>query len=349
MFLLIPYRVDVPLYRYPIANYVIIAAIAVCFGVEMANLDSPESIEPFVLNGWQPLGLIGHIFLHGGIMHLVGNLLFLWVFGNAVCEKLGNIAYPFVFLGLGVLAAAAHNLMSDAPVIGASGAINGVVGMFLVWFPINEISCFYLIWFIIRVWYGWFDLSSYWMILLWLLFDIAGAALGGDNVAYWAHLGGFAAGMVLAAFLTKLEWVMIYDGERTLLDVFHLRKSTAQRAQEYARAHPPKNAVLATAGYAPPAVVEAPPKPIPLVEHEPLILPSEARKKQEAMPPIELPAAPPVREKVSDAFSAPAPPSAPKFIRFQCRCGKSLKAPPEKAGKRAQCPACKEIVQVPTE
>lgn len=327
--MLIPYRVDVPLYRYPISNWAIIAAIVVCFGVEIAHLDNPESIEPFVLDGWRPLGLVGHIFLHGGLFHLLGNLLFLWVFGNAVCEKMGNIAYPFVFLALGVLAGAAHNLMSADPVIGASGAINGVVGMFLVWFPLNEISCFYLIWFFIKVWYDWFSVSSYWMILLWLAFDIFGAATGGDHVAYWAHLGGFAAGMALAAFLTKMEWVMIYDSERTLLDIFHLRKSTVQRAQEYARTHSSKSAVRGSAGYSPLPAVTAAPQAIPLADNEPLVLPSEARRKQE--------------EKVSGTFSD----AAPKAILFTCRCGKSLKAAPEKAGKRARCPACKEIVAIP--
>jgi len=83
----------------------------------------------------------------------------------------------------------------------------------------------------------------------------------------------------------------------------------------------------------PPPVAEPPPKPIPLAGQEPLVLPSDARKKQAAMPPLELPNA--------------APPVAPQSITFKCRCGKSLKAAPEQAGKRARCPGCKEIVQVP--
>ncbi len=341
MFLLIPYRVDVPLYRYPIANYVIVAVIIACYVAQEAtgHVTDLEGV-PFVLDGWQPLGLIGHIFLHGGLMHLAGNLLFLWVFGNAVCEKVGNIAYPFVFVGLGVLAGAAHNLMSDAQVIGASGAINGVVGMFLIWFPINEISCFYLTWFIVKVWYGWFDLSSYWMILLWLLFDLAGAVLGGGDVAYWAHLGGFAAGMFLAVFLTELRWVTIEEGERTLLDILRRRNSATERGREYSRVHASNKTALGSGAHAPLPAVTAPPQPLPLAEHEPLILPSEARKKQEQTPPLELPAAP------SDA-PADATGDA-HFIRFHCRCGKSLKAPPEQAGKRAQCPRCKLFVLVPT-
>ena len=324
MFLLIPYRVDVPLYRYPIANWVIIAAIIACFGVQEAtgHVSDLEGV-PFVLNGWQPLGLVGHIFLHGGIMHLVGNLLFLWVFGNAICERLGNIAYPLVFLALGVLAGAAHNLiMVDVPVIGASGAINGVVGMFLIWFPINEISCFYLVWFIIKVWYGFFDLSSYWIILLWLIFDALGAVLGGGDVAYWAHLGGFGAGMVLAALLTLSGVIEVGEGERTLLDVLHLRRSSAP--PEEAKPWRTKGRVAAYGLLPETKAPPPPPQPIPLADHEPLVLPSEAVKK-----------------------AAVAPPGEEKMILFTCRCGRALKAPPEKAGQRAQCPTCKEIVQVP--
>ena len=80
MFLLVPYRVDVPLYRRPIANYVILALLVVCYIIERTqmpfgavSLSEAPAIAPFVLNGWNPLGLIGHIFLHGGIFHLAGN------------------------------------------------------------------------------------------------------------------------------------------------------------------------------------------------------------------------------------------------------------------------------------
>jgi len=126
MFLLVPYRVDVPLYRWPIANYVLLAVLVVCYILEQTA--PVPAIEPFVLNGWNPLGLVGHIFLHGGIFHLVGNMIFLWVFGNAVCEKVGNIAYPFLFLGLGIAGGMAHLLLSGHPAIGASGAISGGAG-----------------------------------------------------------------------------------------------------------------------------------------------------------------------------------------------------------------------------
>jgi len=202
--LFIPYRADVAITRWPIANFVLLALIVLCFGAQLSAPAGIAALEPFILTDWSASGLIGHIFLHGGVMHLVGNMIFLWVFGNAVCGKVGNVAYPFVFLGLGVFAGAMHLLFKGGAAVGASGAINGVVGMFLVWFPLNTISMLYFVWllFIIRV--GTFELSSYWLILLWLAFDILGASLDLPSVAYWAHLGGFAAGFCLAALLTKL-------------------------------------------------------------------------------------------------------------------------------------------------
>ena len=133
------------------------------------------------------------MWLHGGLLHLLGNLLFLWVFGNAVCAKIGNLRYLLLYVLLGVTAGIAHLLISRGAVIGASGAINGVVGMYLVLFYENEITCLFAFWLIVlyvRV----FAVSSIWMILLWLLWDVVGALLpGGSNVAYFAHLGGFAA------------------------------------------------------------------------------------------------------------------------------------------------------------
>ena len=144
----IPYRVDVPIRRWPIANFVILALLLICYVIERAQIpETYASLEPFVLaKGNLCLGLIGYIFLHGDILHLAGNMLFLWVFGNAVCVRVGNLAYPFIFLALGAVAGIAHLSLNGAPAIGASGAINGIVGMFLVWFPTNHISVFY-IWF----------------------------------------------------------------------------------------------------------------------------------------------------------------------------------------------------------
>jgi membrane associated rhomboid family serine protease len=253
--LLVPYRMDVPLYRWPIANFVLLGLLVVCYVIE--QLSDVPALVPFVLTGWNLTGLVGHIFLHGGILHLAGNMIFLWVFGNAVCEKVGNIAYPFLFIGLGMAGGVAHLLFGGQPAIGASGAISGVMAMSLIWFPINEISSFYFVWFFIFIRYGWFEVSSYWLMLLWLAIQVLGAALGFGGVAYWAHIGGFAAGFALAIALMTLRLVSMDDTERTLLDIVGLRTAWRDRVAGLSRTLRRDRALNYTS---------LPPRPIPLAQ-----------------------------------------------------------------------------------
>ena len=126
------------------------------------------------------------------------------------------MAYFFIDAALAWFAAAMHLTFVGGPMIGASGAINGIVGVFLLWYPLNSSSCIY--WFYIRG--GTFQISSYWMILFWLMFDIWGVASGGGSVAYWAHVGGFVAGLSLGAILLLTRAVKMVDLERSLIDVF---------------------------------------------------------------------------------------------------------------------------------
>jgi membrane associated rhomboid family serine protease len=217
--MLIPYQVDVPMSRWPIANFALIGlTMVVSIGAMFSDIDT-ESIRPLILDGWSPTGMFGHMFLHAGVVHLIGNMLFLWVFGNAVCAKIGNLPCPFLYLGLGFLAAATHNIFDSGPAIGASGAINGIVGMFLVFYPLNDVTCLYFV--IYRG--GSFSLSSVWMILAWLVFDIWGATAGFGPVAYWAHLGGFFAGAGLAALILSAGWGNMTSAERSLIELLTRR------------------------------------------------------------------------------------------------------------------------------
>ncbi len=329
MLLLVPYRMDVPLYRRPIANYVLLALLVVCYVIEQSylpdsftSLTEIPALAPYVLTGWNPLGLVGHIFLHGGIMHLAGNMVFLWVFGNAVCEKVGNVVYPLLFLGLGVAAGMTHLLFDGHPAIGASGAISGVMAMCLIWFPINEISCFYFVWFIIFIRYGWFEVSSFWIMLLALAFDFLGVALGLGGVAYWAHIGGFAAGFVLAIALMALRWVSMDDTERTLLDIFGLRSAWRDRVAA-ARALRSGYAEGALSGRGPFARHPATPS-------------ASMPPRVHRLPPPE----PPPR---------PLPVALEATIPVLCPCGKLLKAKREFAGRTGRCPACLAPIVIPKE
>lgn len=212
--LIAPYQVDVPMARWPIANFLIIGfTLMVFFGIR-AGMFLPQDITPFVLQLRQPSGIPGHMFLHFGWMHILGNMLFLWTYGNAICAKLGNVTYLLVYVLLGCTSGVVHLLVDGQPAIGASGAINGIVGMFLVYYPRNDVSFFILI--PPRT----FQISSVWLILFWLVFDIWGASQGseGQRVAYWAHLGGFGAGFLLAAALLYMGIVRMGPSEQSLFD-----------------------------------------------------------------------------------------------------------------------------------
>ncbi|MCS7270849.1 MAG: rhomboid family intramembrane serine protease [Gemmataceae bacterium] len=160
-------------------------------------------------------GLIGHVLVHADWIHLLGNMYFLWLFGNAVCAKVGNGVYVLIYFTLGIVAGIAALVTGFIPSVGASGAINGIVGMFLVWFLLNEVDVFYVFFFE----GGFFSVSSGWLILFWTVFDIWGLIQGGDHINYVAHLAGLVAGIGLAIALLKLNWVKMERGERSLLQV----------------------------------------------------------------------------------------------------------------------------------
>ncbi|MCC5830058.1 MAG: rhomboid family intramembrane serine protease [Phycisphaeraceae bacterium] len=209
----IPYHVDVPKRRLPVANFAIIGVTLFYYVVTVMS-GGIQRGDPLVLDGWAPTGMFGAVLLHADLVHLLGNMLFLWLFGNAVCAKLGNVPYLAVYALLAFVSAAVHNIFDGSPAIGASGAINGIVGMFLIWYPRNNISCYR---FFIVV-FDTFRCSSIWMILLWFAFDIWGVVSGGDGIAYHAHIGGLIGGALLAILLLQKRMVEMRPTEESLLD-----------------------------------------------------------------------------------------------------------------------------------
>jgi membrane associated rhomboid family serine protease len=147
------------------------------------------------------------MFLHGGLLHLAGNLLYLWIFGDNVEDELGHGRYLVFYLGSGILAALLQGVLSPSstvPMIGASGAIAGVLGAYFVlhprarivtlvplflFFPLVEVPAwlYLLFWFLMQFWAGTSSLAS------------GSGAEGG--VAWWAHVGGFVSGLLLLALL----------------------------------------------------------------------------------------------------------------------------------------------------
>lgn len=219
----IPYHVDVPMERWPVANWVLLGCMVLAFGVQNAVVT--ERLMPYVLQGWSAKGLFGHIWLHGGLVHLVGNMLFLWLFGNAVCAKIGNGFYVLLYLLFGLVAASVHLLIDGDPAIGASGAVNGVVGMFLVFYPRNDVTC----WFFFGLRGGTFSVSSLWLILLYFILDIVGTIWGGGAVAYAAHVGGFLAGFALACALLVSGRVQMAPEEESFLAILCRSRARKRR------------------------------------------------------------------------------------------------------------------------
>jgi rhomboid family protein len=219
VFFLIPYHVGVPMRCRPWMNWVLIAVTVVFYPLCVSSGDLTDVGKHLASGGKGWAGFIGHVLVHADLFHLLGNMLFLWVFGNAVCAKVGNPAYPFVYLGLGFLSGLVSHLVHPQLAVGASGAINGVVGMFVVWYLLNDISCLYAYWFFTRGDAGTFSVSSYWMILLWFAFDVWGVFRGGGPVDYVAHVAGFVAGFALAVGLLLTGLVEMERGERSLVQV----------------------------------------------------------------------------------------------------------------------------------
>lgn len=186
--LLIPVQTQVVFLRYPWVNLFWIGLCVLGF-VTFNLVGAGTGVLPWlVLDGWSPIGMIGHGFVHADFMHLLGNMLFLWIFGNAVNERYGQGRYLLFAVGGALLSATVHNLFDGSPAIGASGAVNAVVGAYLILYPVNRVDCFW--WVLIRA--GTFQLPGYVLIVFWFVRDVWGALAGGGlPVAYWAHLGGF--------------------------------------------------------------------------------------------------------------------------------------------------------------
>ncbi|MCL4819676.1 MAG: rhomboid family intramembrane serine protease [Vicinamibacteria bacterium] len=149
--------------------------------------------------------LVTCMFLHGGFMHLVGNMLFLWIYGDNVERRLGAIPYLLAYLATGAMGTLSHALVfSDSPVplVGASGAISGLLGLYFVWFPRNSVRMLMLFPpFVMQV----IEVPARFVLGAYVVFDnlLPFLAAGHGGVAHGAHLGGFVGGAALAWWLNR--------------------------------------------------------------------------------------------------------------------------------------------------
>ena len=152
------------------------------------------------------------MFLHGGWLHLIGNMWFLWIFGNNVEDSMGRARFLAFYILCGLLAAAAQvivNPSSPIPMVGASGAISGVMGAYLILYPKVRVHLLVFLGFFITT----VSVPAYFMLIYWALLQALGSVPlmsgegGGGGVAFMAHLGGFIAGAVLIKLFVKEELV----------------------------------------------------------------------------------------------------------------------------------------------
>jgi membrane associated rhomboid family serine protease len=209
---------DNPTVRPPVVTYFL---IGLCIGAFLWQLGHNEreilftyGMIPAELFGlWRPpqpyqalpawAKLCTSMFLHGGWFHLMGNLLYLWIFGNNIEDVLGRGRYLFFYFCCGTAAALAQALSNPAshvPMVGASGAIAGVLGAYLLLYPSANVHCFVWIVIFFRI----VNVPAWTMLGLWFALQLVSGlsvASGRPGVAFWAHVGGFVTGLVLVIAL----------------------------------------------------------------------------------------------------------------------------------------------------
>ncbi|TKJ28923.1 rhomboid family intramembrane serine protease [bacterium (candidate division B38) B3_B38] len=149
-----------------------------------------------------PLTLLTSIFLHGGLLHLAGNMLYLWIFGDNVEDSMGHLRFLIFYILCGTFASLLHILVntdSKVPTIGASGAISGVLGAYLVLYPRARVVTLLFFFYLIRI----VRLPAMFFLGVWFLWQLMSAGLGGGGVAWFAHIGGFAGGVALVKLFAR--------------------------------------------------------------------------------------------------------------------------------------------------
>lgn len=199
-----PFRDHNPSNRTPYVTWALIA-INILIYASYATFDDRSTGMVFYTWGLVPIlsspeTFFSSMFLHGGIMHLAGNMLFLYVFGDNIEDQMGHIGFSLFYLAGGLAAGVAQVLSdpsSQVPMVGASGAIAGVMGGYLLMFPKARVDVLIFLVIFIRV----IPIPAYIVLGIWFAIQVVQGSITpteGGGVAYWAHAGGFAAGLLLA-------------------------------------------------------------------------------------------------------------------------------------------------------
>ena len=212
---MIPLRDNIQSRTVPFVNYAIIGINILAFFYEL-SLGAGElnaffydyGVVPAKVTGggFEPYPFLTSMFLHGGWMHIIGNMLFLWIFGDNVEDRMGHVVYVFFYLLSGIGATALHIVTdtgSRLPTIGASGAIAGVMGAYFVLYPKARVLSAVIIFYFIRL----IEIPAVVFLGIWFGFQFLSGLIAfgaeGGGVAFWAHIGGFLVGIV-GGFIAKV-------------------------------------------------------------------------------------------------------------------------------------------------
>ena len=220
---MIPLRDDNPTSSFPFVTLLLIAANALVFVFELTL--NARAFDSFVLRAGAipyevthlvdlapralvpvPLTLLSSLFVHGGVMHLLGNMLFLWIFGDNIEDTLGHTSFFFFYIFTGLAASATHiafNPDSTIPMIGASGAIAGILGAYFLLFPRAHVQTLVIFFFIVRV----IKVPALVFLGFWFVFQVLNSTGGASGVAWGAHIGGFAAGAGTMLLIRLSPWL----------------------------------------------------------------------------------------------------------------------------------------------
>jgi membrane associated rhomboid family serine protease len=222
--MVIPVYDDDPLDREtrPYVTVAIIAANIILFAFgyvaspnTQVTMERALPLVPAALTGYAlppsdlppELTLVTYMFLHGGWMHLVGNMLFLWVFGDNIEDAIGHVRFAVFYFACGIVGGLVHILSAPAstvPLIGASGAVAGVVAAYLMIRPCARVTVLLFGGIPLR-------LASYWVLGFWVLTQIWNVVVGDmSSTAWWAHIGGMGAGALLIVFLRPAH-VLLFE------------------------------------------------------------------------------------------------------------------------------------------
>jgi membrane associated rhomboid family serine protease len=210
---MIPLKDENPTHSFPLLTIILITSNIFIFLYQISLPDHPAIFESY---GLIPVHLLesplssyptiySSMFLHSGLGHLAGNMLYMWIFGNNIEDVLGKFRFIIFYLLCGTLAALCHistDLHSEIPMVGASGAISGILGAYLILFPHAKVKTLIFLGFFITI----IRIPAIVLLVIWMVIQVSSGIIASDGgVAWFAHIGGFIAGMLFILPLRSLK------------------------------------------------------------------------------------------------------------------------------------------------